>query len=168
MQNQKKSWLVGFSCVTASRELVGHLALECSSFPFSPATTCAHKSSISSGFSNPPHGGMLFLPFVTELTKRECRCRRPHKCENPSNCNRTFHSIGSRKEILSVFFPSFFKSSGVCAHAEVITKNKAAMATINRFMNSAPGLLLTKAPSKGVSSHTFPLTGEVEIISRSA
>ena len=43
-----------------------------SSYFFSPATTYAQSDSMSSGFSSPPHGGMLFLPLVTELTKRPC------------------------------------------------------------------------------------------------
>ena len=34
----------------------------------------------------------------------------------------------------------FEEYAKICADAEVIAKNKTAMATINRFINSAPGL----------------------------
>src|SRR5258706_4167587 len=68
-------WVGGLSALTPPWRLAVRLLLDFFCFLFPPATTYAHKSSISSDFSNPPHGGMLFLPFVTELTKRECWSR---------------------------------------------------------------------------------------------
>ncbi len=41
----------------------------CSQF-LPPVATYAHRASISSGLSRSPHGGMAFLPFDTEVTKR--------------------------------------------------------------------------------------------------